>query len=437
MPGDEISKLAAGLSSQPRVSSALSLQAIESILRTLFWVSLKTEEHASLTCSVTFGSPSDFAMVKKHYRDQPSCVPFEQPIDFTIHNVAKLCRASDPLHSSIGICVQADRLVIWGFLDQQEGLQSILTYEKSHAPVTTGLFQVQIVGVGRLVVHCDLELIGELDGEVTNLQIDALRRGPLAAKFTASLQKRYESIRNSLLQSAYPQAVLRRERVYYQWRDVLRRVLYRAKEFRHGAAFILTNRRRVAAINCKYNLSYSMLSEHFEHMIYNGCLEHASGRSITDDSIPALESRGRAVERRFYSSWGEDAERALASSIFFVATLSRVDGVVLLDKSLTVLGFGGEIRSTSDAACQIVRVRSNPGSAGRPVYEPIDITTFGQRHRSMARYCSIDRSAVGFVISSDGPVRAFMWQGSRLLMWDHIQLLASFGEKVVHLVNRS
>ena len=78
MPGDAISKLAAGLSSQPRVSSALSLQAIESILRTLFWVSLKTEEHASLTCSVTFGSPSDFAMVKKHYRDQPSCVPFER-----------------------------------------------------------------------------------------------------------------------------------------------------------------------------------------------------------------------------------------------------------------------------------------------------------------------------------------------------------------------
>ena len=36
MPGDEISKLAAGLSGQPRVSSALSLQAIESILRTLF-----------------------------------------------------------------------------------------------------------------------------------------------------------------------------------------------------------------------------------------------------------------------------------------------------------------------------------------------------------------------------------------------------------------
>ena len=257
------------------------------------------------------------------------------------------------------------------------------TYEKSHASVTTGLFQVQIVGVGRLVVHCDLELIGELDGEVTNLQIDALQRGPLAAKFTASLQKRYESIRNSLLQSAYPHAVLRRERVYDQWRDVLRRVLYRAKEFRHGAAFILTNRRRVAAINCKYSLSYSMLSEHFEHMIYNGCLEGASGGSITDDSTPALEFRGRAVERRFYSSWGEDAERALASSIFFVATLARVDGVVLLDKSLTVLGFGGEIRSTSDAACQIVRVRSNPGSAGRPVYEPIDITTFGQRHRSI------------------------------------------------------
>jgi hypothetical protein len=77
-----------------------------------------------------------------------------------------------------------------GLSRQQEGLQSILTYEKSHASVTTGLFQVQIVGVGRLVVHCDLELIGELDGEVTNLQIDALRRGPLAAKFTASLQKR-------------------------------------------------------------------------------------------------------------------------------------------------------------------------------------------------------------------------------------------------------
>ena len=344
MPGDEISKLAAGLSSQPRVSSALSLQAIESILRTLFWVSLKTEEHASLTCSVTFGSRatsrwSKSTIATSHLasllNNQSTLLFTTLPssVERAILCIPLLVYACKPIDLSYG-----------AFSISRKRLQSKLTYEKSHAPVTTGLFQVQIVGVGRLVVHCDLELIGELDGEVTNLQIDALRRGPLAAKFTASLQKRYESIRNSLLQSAYPQAVLRRERVYYQWRDVLRRVLYRAKEFRHGAAFILTNRRRVAAINCKYNLSYSMLSEHFEHMIYNGCLEHASGRSITDDSIPALEFRGRAVERRFYSSWGEDAERALASSIFFVATLSRVDGVVLLDKSLTVLGFGGEIR---------------------------------------------------------------------------------------------
>ena len=113
MPGDEISKLAAGLSSQPRVSSALSLQAIESILRTLFWVSLKTEEHASLTCSVTFGSPSDFAMVKKSYRDQPfaSLLNNQSTLLFTtlpssveraILRIPLLVYACKPIDSSYG-----------------------------------------------------------------------------------------------------------------------------------------------------------------------------------------------------------------------------------------------------------------------------------------------------------------------------------------------
>lgn len=83
----------------------------------------------------------------------------------------------------------------------------------------------------------------------------------------------------------------------------------------------------------------------------------------------------------------------------YIASLSRVDGFVLLDRSLTVHGFGVESRS----AVELTDIHiSGDTSATTRLLRPALLSQFGTRHRAMMRYCYEHAGALGFVISQDG-----------------------------------
>ena len=115
-----------------------------------------------------------------------------------------------------------------------------------------------------------------------------------------------------------------------------------------------------------------------------------------------------------------DAEEALAAAISHVATLSRVDGLVLMDGCLNVVGFGTEIITKGNS--KILPYLANHASPTKAKISKLDIERFGTRHRSMVRYCTTDENACGFVVSSDGPVRSIARTGKRVYFWPNVQL---------------
>lgn len=101
----------------------------------------------------------------------------------------------------------------------------------------------------------------------------------------------------------------------------------------------------------------------------------------------------------------------------FIAALSCVDGVVLLDQRLAVHGFGVELRTDSnldeafmagDAEAHSSRLRCVP------------INQFGTRHRAMMRYCFQYPGSLGFAVSQDGGIQAMMRIGEQLTVWENI-----------------
>ncbi len=93
----------------------------------------------------------------------------------------------------------------------------------------------------------------------------------------------------------------------------------------------------------------------------------------------------------------------LSNTITFIGDLAGTDGAVIINPSLQILGFGGEILGK---AGKDLKVFSRVDTL-RKTDLPLDFEQFGMRHRAAIRLCGNYSKAVAFVISQDGHVSLF------------------------------
>jgi len=110
-----------------------------------------------------------------------------------------------------------------------------------------------------------------------------------------------------------------------------------------------------------------------------------------------LASQGRNLATHV-EQW-ETATRVAAQA-------SCVDGAVILDASLSVLGFRVELLGREQGPPP--ECASLAPEACEPIPDGVvDLAAFGTRHRSAARFCAAVPGAVAVVISQDGEMREF------------------------------
>ena len=107
----------------------------------------------------------------------------------------------------------------------------------------------------------------------------------------------------------------------------------------------------------------------------------------------------------------------------FIASLSRVDGFVMLDRSLVVHGFGVELRA--DSSLSEVWLAGDAHAHARWMRTTL-LEEFGTRHRAMMRYCFEMPGTLGFVISQDGDVRAVTRIRDKLVFWENVNVQLAF-----------
>ncbi len=113
----------------------------------------------------------------------------------------------------------------------------------------------------------------------------------------------------------------------------------------------------------------------------------------------------------------------LLGCVRYIASLSRVDGFVLLDKSLVVNGFGVEARADTELTEIFM---AGDAQASARLLRPAPLSQFGTRHRAMMRYCDANEGALGFVISQDGDIRATMKYQGKLVLWENINVQLAY-----------
>jgi len=398
---------------------------IVDLLETMYYSSLKTEESEPVTFHVVFLDPSqpDPKPPRNPVKDRWSYVPFAEPIAFSVSNLVKIAKSSDLRTSSFVIWPDRDdQLFIWGLVDQQNRFHKFLNRSADIEPERPGLFQASVEGIGIIVVYMRYEKVAELRiNELLRNSLDIFRESPVRDLLSFGIDRYLQAVRSHIPDDMYQAQDQMDEFHTQQWLSVLCRILLRIEKIKNGGAILITEDINPADLNIKYKIDYDRLPSSLESnaitKIKTDYLEkHLLGLS---ESKPKEIASSQFFQLRRFEKELRANKNEIDGVIWFVALLTRVDGLVVMDRNLAVRGYGVEITNSQEPSNLFI---AGDKMATPAKLRPVSYNHFGTRHRSMMRYCYQNQGSIGFVVSQDGEVRVMTKVDERLVVWENIKL---------------
>ena len=404
---------------------------IRQLVEIAFFASLCTEESQPIKCRLAFADPKkpNPTGPSKTQSDGWSIFCLENSLPLTVENLVKIAAGTPTYASEILVYTDSNgQPIIWGLADQIIHYQSFMNRETEKAFHRPGFFQIEICGIGELQVFRKTEVIATLrHGAVRDRYLNPLLSGPILKR----LIKYYSSCANKAahIASDKDKKIFQRQRqrllreAIQFWISALSRILTGIRRQRHGGALLLTPRvRENDILKIKYKIQTSKLEDLISKYVASRCMrDFYKGR---------ISSRGGPIPASLYNnaevnhSEAERSNEEISGLINLIIGLSRVDGLILMEKGLNLAGFGVEIRSLEEP--ESVYIAADAEGISDNLQE-IPVSHYGTRHRSMFRYCYSHPAAVGFVISQDGDIRAVTRVEDRVVMWNNIKLSGPIG----------
>jgi hypothetical protein len=329
-----------------------SEQVLAQILDVTYVTSLCNEEGRACAFTIAYLSPTSAAELGH------GTFCFASRLPFSALHLRKLAPATDPAVTCVAVWPTEDgELGIWGLLHQGDRTFSI---DREFRPK---FLHVRVLRPGAFNVH---------------------HRGATIALFVTDHWHIFESRLDLLGMLRGPLADGRHAREFV-------RLASRMLSFGHGGTILIVDREHsVSGLIAHRAFSHpntpsSLLKDAFE----------GHGRFARKDEVQQLEESEVHFNRR-----RRDAERAHADALDFVARLTAVDGALVMQDDLSVVGFGATIQMS--AAEDPLIVLEDPRSRGSE-QEVLVSTIGGNRHRSAVHFCAQQEGlALALVASQDG-----------------------------------
>ncbi|ADV83698.1 putative sensor domain DACNV-containing protein [Terriglobus saanensis] len=399
-----------------------ALKVLTQLFETMYFASLKQEEAQPISCRIAFvrRKNPDPKPPKRIVADRWQVSPLAEDLPLTVRNLVKLSTAVDPWGSTLAVDVDDDsRLRIWGLIDQSVHYSTYVAKEASSAPEMPGMFQAVIQATGEIAAYRSTLLLGSLKQDtLVKSQLRALQAGPVHTKLMKSVRLFQRRVQKEVGNELY------RERDHWpgsleqNWISTLCRILIGIHKYQHGGAILISD--SATGLNPKYSLSYSRLAEalfrssvlSIRHTAYSDTI-HRKYLDKGLEEIPTDLYLSESVDGTELN----DTNDELTGCVRFLASLSRVDGLIWLNSNLHLKAFGVEI-TIRDEPSKAVVARNPQGTE----VKKLNMNHYGTRHRSMLRYCAANPDSVGFVVSQDGDVRAITHANGRVVLWDNIRI---------------
>lgn len=396
------------------------------LFETLYFASIKTEEAESIIFNIVYLDPDDPDPdpPEREPQDRWGYVEFSEQIKFNIPNVIKLAKASDPRTSSLAIYHDGnDEIYIWGLIDQGNRYHDYVNYESEEGPERPGIFQASIEGPGFLVAYIKYQKIAELRvSRLVRKAVDIFSRGPIKNALNIGINRHLKLIQKEIGVGVYSDQDHWDKNFAQYWYSTICRIILRIKSYGHGGALLISGIRAERGLNVKYPMTYDRLN----NALVNRAVKLVESTYASDQIYEYLEKEDDIpidlyLDENVSETELNNIRNEIDGSLWFISLLSRVDGLVLMNKNLVVRGFGVEIKSSTPPDIVYSCSTQVPNNLS---LKEVDYNHFGTRHRSMMRYCWNYSGSVGFVVSQDGDVRAITKYDNKLVIWDNIKLQA-------------
>jgi hypothetical protein len=346
--------------------------------------------------------------------------PFRDPIPFTHGELRRLAPVADPRCVLIAVEYAGERLQIHGLIDIGLALWEMARHERVSGFSSPEALVIMSSRPGELSIsRGDRSVLRLRDGQIVKPAESVLRIGPVAEFFAPATDV---FIRNACQLSGIDQNPDEDDGLAFAHLSFIESVLLYTAELKHGGTLLFVPEEfshEDSRLLGRASIKYIMPSNRPRDALVSAMAARLT-RNATEENLEGKKLvKGEALEQLAAEEWNQnDCEDAARDAARFIASLTSVDGAVVLTDTLRVLGFGAEVTIPFSGTDKVYIAQDADGTDVRESR----FAEFGTRHRSAFRFAASMEQAVAFVMSQDGGVKAVRQVGSKLLMWPYFQI---------------
>jgi len=334
---------------------------------------------------------------------------FERDRPFSADELRRLSPSTPFETTLIGAHVALDKLRIWGIA--HSGAAWLNPAWGGRSPVPNWSYHpiLHVTGPGRVAVRCAGQLIGALErGTLVDAMIDVFDSEWLRLLFARERELVRQEHAELQTNAPAPTAV-EHSLVGIVGQHMLRRAIQLIRRARHGGMLLALDAGEpplnMSGLQLKYQFGPDEPPRRYTTLLFQ-ILERVAARTTKESVGWSDFAEDDSVEL-------ERLEQAVFEISRVIAALSAIDGAVVLDKRLQLVGFGAEVSAELPAPTRIWRALDPEGTR----LEPDAVENVGTRHRAAYRFAQHHPKGLAIVISQDGGVTFVASRAGEVVFW--------------------
>ena len=400
--------------SSAQCTAPIPFEALEELLSTCYQASLLTEELRPVTFRVVLLSP-DVLPVEDGPPRGYHRMCFIQPRTLDPNTLRKLSPAVEYSHSLLGVQLGPKGFDIWGIVQSgARWVTSAYTGRRAFKPLPSTLV-VSVTGPGSLSVSNGSTMLAKLANGLISTPGPELLGSDWIREVFRSVRGELEELHASAC-STCGSISIDPQITRYIAHGTLLRILQILRTHGHGGTLLIVPPDMVPALeqeNPFMTIRYRFLEE--EPRRRYRTLQAKIMRRLAECFPDQQEVTWDDYQNCEDLQLGE-LDETVEDFSHLLASLSSVDGAVLLTQCMEIIGFGVEIAGNLSSVQTLWRAQDVEAHECTAV--PTD--GYGTRHRSAYRLCAQLPQMLAFVISQDGRIQLIKQFNGRLTCWDHL-----------------
>ncbi|MEM7385141.1 MAG: putative sensor domain DACNV-containing protein [Verrucomicrobiota bacterium] len=396
-----------------------ALKHLESLLSTCYHASLLREE----------SRPTRFRLIVCNPDDLPSAdgppnglhrLIFTRPRRMNQDELRRLSPATDFYHCLIGVRLNDEKAwEIWGITHSGSRWAEVIQGSVRPASELPDAPVIHVSGPSQLTFCRGSKIVATLQGGRLATPIADVLDSEWVTRLFAEVRTDLVQLHDNARENAIQRwATLDDTLVNYLICSSMRRMISVMRQVSNGSSILFVPNERAEEfssdnefINFKYRFTAAAPRRRFKAILLNVLNKLAEYYSSSEDSITQREYIDCSQIGEF-----QEMDEALSELNHLIASLTAIDGAVVLSRSFEILGFGAEIKGELADVKRVGRALDVEG-------DDIEIEATesqGMRHRSVYRICNAVTSIMGLVISHDGEVRFVKHRDGRVTYWNQL-----------------